>query len=149
MGLPDNESHRRGNHGRPKSGIPKRKKTSTHTRLSCKIEYLPRPNQPDRSSASEFFTDDFLALTGMLARFPGASSWLHAAFRIQLLVDRCAQSSRHVELGEIISQRFKLLRDVIGQSLKAHPIGYSPHSLGMTVEKGLYFSRLSNLFFDQ
>src|SRR5262249_36891350 len=60
MGLPDNESHRRGNHGRPKSGIPKRKKTSTHTRLSCKIEYLPRPNQPDRSSASEFFTDDHL-----------------------------------------------------------------------------------------
>src|SRR5215813_2525277 len=60
MGLPDNESHRRGNHGRPKSGIPKRKKTSTHTRLSCKIEYLPRPNQPDRSSASEFFTDDYL-----------------------------------------------------------------------------------------
>src|SRR5258707_8863136 len=60
-----------------------------------------------------------------------------------------AQNSRAVEFGEIISQRFKLLRDVVGQSLKAHPIGYSPHSLGMTVEKRLYFSRLSNLFFDQ
>src|SRR5262249_34275961 len=66
MGLPDNESHRRGNHGRPKSGIPKRKKTSTHTRLSCKIEYLPRPNQPDRSSASEFFTDDYIGSDRLL-----------------------------------------------------------------------------------
>src|SRR5215470_10676115 len=47
-----------GNHAASKSGIPKRKKTSTRTQLSCKIEYLLRPNQPDRSSISEFFTGD-------------------------------------------------------------------------------------------
>src|SRR5215510_5742189 len=55
---PNNESRCRGNHGASKSGIPKRKKTSTRTQLSCKIEYLLRPNQPDRSSVSEFFTGD-------------------------------------------------------------------------------------------
>jgi hypothetical protein len=53
-----------------------------------------------------------------------------------------AQNSRAVEFGEIV----KLLRDVIGQSLKAHLIGSSPQCLGRTVEKGLCFSRLSNLF---
>src|ERR1700733_10187476 len=37
---PDSESRRRRNHEPPKSGIPKRKKTATHNRLSCKIEYL-------------------------------------------------------------------------------------------------------------
>ena len=36
----DSESRRQRNHEPPKSGIPKRKKTATHTRLSCKIEYL-------------------------------------------------------------------------------------------------------------
>src|SRR5262249_13354321 len=69
--------------------------------------------------------------------------------RRHLPADRCGQSSRPVEFSEIISQRFKLVRDVVGQSLEAHPISDSPHALGMTVEKGLCFSRLSNLFFNQ
>src|SRR5258708_4722033 len=60
MVSPDNESRRRGNHERPKSGIPKRKKTSTRTQLSCKIEYLLRPNQREQSSTSEFFTGDYV-----------------------------------------------------------------------------------------
>src|SRR5262249_34122459 len=55
---PDGESSRRGNHEPPKSGIPKRKKTATHNRLSCKIEYLLRSNHRDSSIASEFFTGD-------------------------------------------------------------------------------------------
>ena len=38
------------------SGTPKRKKTATHNRLSCKIEYLLRSNHGDGSIASEFFT---------------------------------------------------------------------------------------------
>ena len=55
---PDSESRRRRNHEPPKSGIPKRKKTATHNRLSCKIEYLLRSNHCDGSIASEFFTGD-------------------------------------------------------------------------------------------
>src|ERR1700736_6742666 len=55
---PDSESRRRRNHEPPKSGIPKRKKTATHNRLSCKIEYLLRSNHGDGSIASEFFTGD-------------------------------------------------------------------------------------------
>jgi len=43
---------------RPKSGIPKRKKTATHNRPSCKVEYLLRLNHGDGSIASEFFTGD-------------------------------------------------------------------------------------------
>src|ERR1700738_901957 len=57
---PDSESRRRRNHEPPKSGIPKRKKTATHNRLSCKIEYLLRSNHGDGSIASKFFTRDFL-----------------------------------------------------------------------------------------
>jgi hypothetical protein len=53
---PDSESRRRRNHEPPQSGIPKRKKTATHTRLSCKIEYLLRSNHGHSSIASEFFT---------------------------------------------------------------------------------------------
>src|ERR1700720_4327757 len=53
---PDSESRRRRNHEPPKSGIPKRKKTATHNRLSCKIEYLLKSNHGDGSIASEFFT---------------------------------------------------------------------------------------------
>src|SRR5262249_11313284 len=55
---PNSESRRRRNHGPPKSGIPNRKKTRMHTRLSCKLDYLLRSNHRDRSIASEFFTDD-------------------------------------------------------------------------------------------
>src|SRR5580693_2540694 len=55
---PDSESRRRRNHEPPQSGIPKRKKTATHTRLSCKIEYLLRSNHGHSSIASEFFTGD-------------------------------------------------------------------------------------------
>ena len=55
---PDSESRRQRNHEPPKSGIPKRKKTATHNRLSCKIEYLLRSNHGDSSIASEFFTGD-------------------------------------------------------------------------------------------
>ena len=58
MAVPDSESRRRRNHEPPKSGIPKRKKTATHNRLSCKIEYLLRSNHGDSSIASEFFTGD-------------------------------------------------------------------------------------------
>src|ERR1700719_3279013 len=57
---PDSESRRRRNHEPPKSGIPKRKKTATHNRLSCKIEYLLRSNHGHSSIASEFFTGDDL-----------------------------------------------------------------------------------------
>src|SRR5580692_2894620 len=57
---PGSESRRRRNHEPPQSGIPKRKKTATHTRLSCKIEYLLRSNHGHSSIASEFFTGDFL-----------------------------------------------------------------------------------------
>src|SRR6202162_3026650 len=55
---PDSESRRRRNHEPPKSGIPKRKKTATYNRLSCKIEYLLRSNHGDGSIASAFFTGD-------------------------------------------------------------------------------------------
>ena len=55
---PDSESRRQRNHEPPKSGIPKCKKTATHNRLSCKIEYLLRSNHGDGSIASEFFTGD-------------------------------------------------------------------------------------------
>jgi len=41
-----------------RSGIPKRKKTTTHPRLSCNIEYLLTSNHRDRSIASEYFTGD-------------------------------------------------------------------------------------------
>src|SRR6476646_914248 len=44
-----------------KSGIPKRKKTKTYPRLSCKIEYLLTSNHSDGSIASEFFTGDEVA----------------------------------------------------------------------------------------
>src|ERR1700722_9868909 len=50
---PDSESRRRRNHEPPKSGIPKCKKTATHNRLSCKIEYLLRSNHGDGSIASD------------------------------------------------------------------------------------------------
>src|SRR5258708_36956911 len=58
---PDSESRRRRNHEPPKSGIPKRKKTATHNRLSCKIEYLLKSNHGDGSISSESFTLDALA----------------------------------------------------------------------------------------
>src|SRR5579859_7670039 len=58
---PDSESRRRRNHEPLKTGIPKRKKTATHNRLSCKIEYLLRSNHGHSSIASEFFTGDELA----------------------------------------------------------------------------------------
>jgi len=56
----NSESRRQRNHEPPKSGIPKRKKTETRPRLSCKIEYLLTLNHSDPSIASEFFTDDHL-----------------------------------------------------------------------------------------
>src|SRR3984957_14421247 len=59
---PDSESRRRRNHEPPKSGIPKRKKTATHNRLSCKIEYLLRSNHGHSSIASEFFTGDSISM---------------------------------------------------------------------------------------
>jgi hypothetical protein len=37
---------------------PKRKKIQTRPRLPCKIQYLLTSNHRDKSSASEFFTDD-------------------------------------------------------------------------------------------
>src|SRR6185503_16416441 len=41
---------------------PKRKKTKTYPRLSCKIEYLLTSNHTDGSIASEFFTGDNLSI---------------------------------------------------------------------------------------
>src|SRR4249919_1985492 len=58
--LPNGESRRPRNHEAAKSGIPKRKKTTTHPLLSCKIEYLLTSNNRDGSIASEFFTVDCL-----------------------------------------------------------------------------------------
>jgi hypothetical protein len=58
--FPNSESRPRRNHELPKSGIPKRKKTATNTRLSCKIEYLLASNQHEQSIAFDFFTDDQL-----------------------------------------------------------------------------------------
>jgi hypothetical protein len=57
--LPNSESRRQRNHEAAKSGIPKRKKITTHPRLSCKIEYLLTSNHRDGSIASEFFTGDY------------------------------------------------------------------------------------------
>jgi hypothetical protein len=63
MGSPNSESRRQRNHEAAKSGIPKRKKTKTCPRLSCKIEYLLTSIHRDGSIASEFFTDDEETLT--------------------------------------------------------------------------------------
>jgi len=41
---------------------PKRKRTGLRTRLSCKIEYFPTPDQADLSAAFEYFTGDGFAL---------------------------------------------------------------------------------------
>src|SRR5262249_29951601 len=71
---PDSESRRRRNHGPPTSGIPNRKKTRMHTRLSCKIDYLLRSNHRDRSIASEFFTDDKMATWILPSRATGLES---------------------------------------------------------------------------
>src|SRR5258706_4213191 len=59
--LPNSESRRQRNHEAAKSGIQKRKKTTTSPRLSCKIEYLLTSNHSDGSIASEFFTGDKLS----------------------------------------------------------------------------------------
>src|SRR5712672_281079 len=58
--LPTANLRRQRNHEAAKSGIPKRKKTKTYPRLSCKIEYLLTSNHSDGSIASEFFTGDYL-----------------------------------------------------------------------------------------
>src|ERR1035437_2497140 len=67
--LPNSESRPQRNHEASKSGIPKRKKTETHPRLSCKIEL--RSNHSDRSIASKFFTDDCLQLISAASRTSG------------------------------------------------------------------------------
>src|SRR5260221_11277838 len=54
----NNKSRRQRNHELTKSGIPKRKKTDAHPRLSCKIDYLLSSNHSHASITSEFFTDD-------------------------------------------------------------------------------------------
>src|ERR1700731_4422490 len=74
---PDSESRRRRNHEPPKSGIPKRKKTATYNRLSCKIEYLLRSNHGDGPIASEFFTGDLRDATGLRARDIGRLANAH------------------------------------------------------------------------
>src|SRR6476659_8912239 len=70
--LPNSESRRQRNHEAAKSGIPKRKKTKTYPRLSCKIEYLLTSNHSDGSIASEFFTGD-----KVIYRYQGQPRWLH------------------------------------------------------------------------
>jgi hypothetical protein len=57
---PNSESRRQRNHEASNSGIQKRRKTETHDRLSCKIEYLLRSNHCDGPIVSEFFTYDQL-----------------------------------------------------------------------------------------
>ena len=54
----NSESRRQKNHEPPKSGIPKHKKTDTHARLSCKIQYFLSSNYSDASIVSKFFTGD-------------------------------------------------------------------------------------------
>src|SRR3984885_2765142 len=59
--LPSNsESAVKRNHETPKSGIPKRKKIEACPRLSCKIQYLLASNHSDQSTASEYFTADYM-----------------------------------------------------------------------------------------
>jgi hypothetical protein len=53
---PDSESRRQGNHEPTKAGIPRRKKTHSNARLSCKIECLLSPR--NQSGASNFITGD-------------------------------------------------------------------------------------------
>src|SRR6188472_68092 len=72
--LPNGESRRPRNHETAKSGIPKRKKTTTHPRLSCKIEYLLTSNHRDGSIASEFFTGDNLAISLANKLVPSSSN---------------------------------------------------------------------------
>src|SRR5579859_671325 len=74
---PDSESRRRRNHEPLKTGIPKRKKTATHNRLSCKIEYLLRSNHGHSSIASEFFTGDELNLATAFPRLAKPEHLLH------------------------------------------------------------------------
>ena len=52
---------RQRNYEPPKSAFVKRKKTETHPRLSCKIQYLLSSNYSDASIASKFFTGDEIA----------------------------------------------------------------------------------------
>src|SRR4029077_7314270 len=66
---PDSESRRRRNHEPPKSGIPKRKKTATHNRLSCKIEYLLRTNHGHSSIASEYFCGTNIGNSSFSSKF--------------------------------------------------------------------------------
>jgi hypothetical protein len=61
---------RQRNHEAPDSGIPKRKKTETRPRLSCKIEYWLRSNHSDKSIASEYFTGDHLSTSALLEERP-------------------------------------------------------------------------------
>src|SRR5260370_31379914 len=71
---------RQRNHEAPDSGIPKRKKTETRPRLSCKIEYWLRSNHSDKSIASEYFTGDSIGQarfsngTASLRRHCGAAN---------------------------------------------------------------------------
>src|SRR5580700_3061868 len=67
---PHSESRSRRNHEPPKSGIPKRKKTVGHTRLSCKIDYLLRSNLSGQSMTSKYFTGDWFACSGFDERWP-------------------------------------------------------------------------------
>src|SRR5262249_55336764 len=73
----------------PNREIPNRKKTGMHTRLSCKIDYLLRSNHRDRSIASSFFTDDYLArlfaYTGLLV-FWGRDARVVVVFGVANLV---------------------------------------------------------------
>jgi hypothetical protein len=59
---PDSESRRRRNHEPPKSGIPKRKKTATHKRLSCKNRILAQVK-------SRRWFNRFRILHGRLVKF--------------------------------------------------------------------------------
>ena len=58
MAAPDSEFAVEENHEPHKSGIPKRKKTATHNRLSCKMEYLLRSNHGDGSIDPNLTGDD-------------------------------------------------------------------------------------------
>lgn len=60
-----------GNHESPKSKIQKRKKASSNTPLSCKIEYYIKANSAYFSGQSAFFTDDAGASIPKLASYWG------------------------------------------------------------------------------
>jgi hypothetical protein len=60
---------------------PKRKRTGLRTRLSCKIEYFPTPDQADLSAAFEYFTGDERVCAGLIRSGAAADSAVNVGNR--------------------------------------------------------------------